>query len=240
MDGITDNTFLNSLSLTTRQQEEAAATTAAGSENELGQSAFLELMIAQLENQNPLEPQENSEFVAQLAQFSQVEGLDRLNNSFDGFAANTLSNQALQASSLVGSSVAVPTSTAELSQGSFVGGTFDVPATSSDVSVNIFSENGQLVETIPLGAQPAGEVSFRWDGNVIEVNGELSGFQSEDPIESGRFRFEVLSEQNGETEQLDTALTANVNSVTVNENNQLVLNLSGIGQVNLSEVRQFN
>ena len=239
MDGITDNAFLNSLSLTTRQQE-AAAAAPPSSENELGQSAFLELMIAQLENQNPLEPQENSEFVAQLAQFSQVEGIDRLNNSFDGFAANTLSNQALQASSLVGSSVAVPTSTAELSKGSFVGGTFTLPATSGDVSINIFSESGKLVETIPLGAQSAGDVSFRWDGNVIEINGELNDFRSADPIESGRFRFEVLSTQNGETEQLDTALTANVNSVTVDENNQLVLNLAGIGQVNLSEVKQFN
>ena len=238
MDGITDNTFLNSLSLTTRQQEEATAVE--GSQNELGQSAFLELMIAQLENQNPLEPQENSAFVAQLAQFSQVEGLDRLNNSFDGFAANTLSNQALQASSLVGSAVAVPASTAELTQGGFVGGTFSLPASSPDVSINVFSEAGQLLESISLGSQPAGELAFRWDGNVIEINGRLADFRSENPIESGRFRFEVLSTQNGETEQLDTALTANVNSVTVDENNQLVLNLSGIGQVNLSEVRQFN
>jgi flagellar basal-body rod modification protein FlgD len=50
----------------------------------------------------------------------------------------------------------------------------------------------------------------------------------------------VLASQNGEIEQLDTALTANVNSVTVNANNQLMLNLAGVGQVNLSEVKQFN
>lgn len=237
MDGITDSTVLSSLSLDARQQ---AKTAAAGSENELGQSAFLELMIAQLENQNPLDPQENSAFVAQLAQFSSVEGIDKLNNSFDTFASNAISNQALQASSLVGSSVAVPASNADLEEGSFVGGTFDVPSASGDVSINVFSESGQLLENIPLGAQPAGEVSFRWDGTRIEVNGQLNNFRSADPIQSGRFRFEVLASQNGEVEQLDTALTANVNSVTVNANNQLMLNLAGIGQVNLSEVRQFN
>jgi flagellar basal-body rod modification protein FlgD len=237
MDGITDSTVLSSLSLDARQQEKAAA---AGSENELGQSAFLELMIAQLENQNPLDPQENSAFVAQLAQFSSVEGIDKLNNSFDTFASNAISNQALQASSLVGSSVAVPASTADLEEGSFVGGTFDVPSASGDVSINVFSENGQLLENIPLGAQSAGEVSFRWDGTRIEVNGQLNDFRSTDPIQSGRFKFEVLASQNGEVEQLDTALTANVNSVTVNANNQLMLNLAGIGQVNLSEVKQFN
>jgi flagellar basal-body rod modification protein FlgD len=237
MDGITDNTLLNSLSMTNRQQEKAAA---AGSENELGQSAFLELMIAQLENQDPLDPQENSAFVAQLAQFSSVEGIDKLNNSFDSFAANAISNQALQASALVGSAVAVPATSADLEQGSFVGGTFDVPSASGDVSVNIFSESNELLESIPLGAQPSGEVSFRWDGTRIEVNGQLDNFRSTNPIESGRFRFEVLATQNGEIEQLDTALTANVNSVTVNANNQLMLNLAGVGQVNLSEVKQFN
>jgi flagellar basal-body rod modification protein FlgD len=237
MDGITDNTVLSSLSLNARQQEKAAA---AGSNNELGQSAFLELMIAQLENQNPLDPQENSAFVAQLAQFSQVEGIDKLNNSFDSFAANAISNQALQASSLVGSAVAVPATSANLDEGSFVGGTFNVPSASGDVKVNILSENGILLESIDLGAQPAGEISFRWDGTRMEVNGELDKFRSTDPIQSGRFRFEVLASQNGEVEQLDTALTANVNSVTVNANNQLMLNLAGIGQVNLSEVKQFN
>lgn len=237
MDGITDNALLSGLSLTTRQQEQVAET---GSGNELGQSAFLELMIAQLENQNPLEPQENSAFVAQLAQFSSVEGIDRLNNSFDSFASNAISNQALQASALVGSAVAVPTSSANLDEGGFIGGTIDVPASSSDVSINIFSESGQLLENIPLGAQPSGELAFRYDGTVIEVNGQLNNFRSDNPIQSGRFRFEVLSTQNGESEQLDTSLTANVNSVTVNGNNQLVLNLSGIGPVNLSEVRQFN
>ncbi len=188
MDGITDSTVLSSLSLDARQQAKAAA---AGSENELGQSAFLELMIAQLENQNPLDPQENSAFVAQLAQFSSVEGIDKLNNSFDTFASNAISNQALQASSLVGSSVAVPASTADLEEGSFVGGTFDVPSASGDVSINVFSESGQLLENIPLGAQSAGEVSFRWDGTRIEVNGQLNNFRSTDPIQSGRFRISV-------------------------------------------------
>jgi flagellar basal-body rod modification protein FlgD len=237
MDGITDNTLLNSLSMTTRQQEKTAAV---GSENELGQSAFLELMIAQLKNQDPLDPQENSAFVAQLAQFSSVEGIDKLNNSFDSFAANAISNQALQASALVGSAVAVPATSADLDQGGFVGGNFNVPSASGDVSVNIFSESGELLESIQLGAQPPGEISFRWDGTRIEVNGQLDKFRSTDPIESGRFRFDVLATQNGEVEQLDTALTANVNSVTVNANNQLMLNLAGVGQVNLSEVKQFN
>jgi len=243
MPDITTNNYLNSLTLDTRQQQEAAAANVSAENsdsNELGQTAFLELMITQLENQNPLSPQDNSEFVAQLAQFSSVEGLDRLNNSFDDFSANFISNQALQASSLVGTSVAVPTSQAQLFEGSFVGGNIDVPASTSDMTMNIYSQEGDLLEQIPMGGQEAGSLVFRWDGNRLEVNGELTAWESEESISSGDFRIEVIATQDGEPQQLDTALTANVNSVTVDSNNQLVLNLAGIGPVSINDIKQFN
>ena len=75
--------------------------------NEMGQDEFLKLMIAELNNQNPLDPQDNGEFIAQLAQFSTVEGLDKLNNTTETMSDGMRSSQALQASSLVGQSVIV-------------------------------------------------------------------------------------------------------------------------------------
>ncbi|MGH1440877.1 MAG: flagellar hook assembly protein FlgD [Cellvibrionaceae bacterium] len=239
MSDISTNPYLSSLSLNTSQQQETETTSTEDS-NELGQTAFLELMITQLENQNPLSPQDNSEFVAQLAQFSSVEGLDRLNNSFDDFSANFISNQALQASSLVGTSVAVPTSQAQLAEGGFVGGNIDVPASTSEMTMNVYDQDGSLLEAIPMGAQEAGSLVFRWDGTRLEINGELTDWRSEDPITSGDLRFEVIASQDGEPQQLDTALTANVNSVTVDSNNQLVLNLAGIGPVSINDIKQFN
>ena len=238
INSIADNSFLNSLSLQTREEEEAAAAEESG--NELGQTAFLELMITQMENQDPLSPQENSEFIAQLAQFSSVEGLERLNTNFDSFTSSFISNQALQASSLVGRSVSVPSSEAELAEGGIVGGTIDLPASTTDMSMNVYNEQGFLVEQIPMGAQAAGDVVFRWDGNRIEINGELTDWESDDPITSGDYRFEVIASQNGEPEQLETALTANVNSVTSDASGQLILNLSGIGAVSINDVKQFN
>jgi len=240
MPDISTNNYLNSLSLDTRQQQEAAAKAAESGGNELGQSAFLQLMITQLENQDPLSPQDNSEFVAQLAQFSSVEGIDRLNNSFDDFSSSFISNQALQASSLVGTSVSVPSSEAQLFEGSYVGGTISVPASTSDMTMNVYSQEGDLLEQIPMGQQSGGDLVFRWDGNRLEINGKLTEWSSEEPITSGDFRFEVLATQDGEPEQLDTALTANVNSVTVDSNNQLVLNLAGIGPVSINDIKQFN
>jgi flagellar basal-body rod modification protein FlgD len=211
-------------------------------DNELGQSAFLELMIAQLNNQDPLSPQENGDFIAQLAQFSSVEGIDRLNNNFDTFTNSFMSNQALQASSLVGSSVTVPASSTDLNAGSFVSGSIDLPASTSDMQVSIYDDSGALVDQIPLGSQSAGEVLFRWDGYNFETNGELLDWNSshEEGLPPGNYRFDVTATVDGEPTQLDTALSANVNSVTVGSDGQLTLNLAGMGSVNMSDVKQFN
>lgn len=217
------------------------------SNDELGQSAFLELMITQLNNQDPLSPQENGEFIAQLAQFSSVEGIERLNGNFESFNDSFLSNQALQASSLVGRAVSVPAEKTSLDPNGIVSGSFELPTAATNVSVNVYSEAGALVQTIPLGTLPSGEQSFRTDGLNFEVNGEIvdwtSDFSEDDmpeKLEPGVYRYEVTAVLDGEATQVDTALSANVNSVTVNPEGELVLNLAVLGSVKLSDVKQFN
>lgn len=231
----TANSFLSDVSIAKKNPAEEKS-------NELGQSAFLELMITQLENQDPLSPQENSEFIAQLAQFSSVESLDKLNNNFDSFANSFVANQALQASTLVGRSVTVPSDRTELTSGGVVSASVDVPSSSGNVSVNIYNEGGSLIDQIPLGLQPAGELVMRWDGNQAELNGEILDWttsQSEGVL-PGTYTFEVTAMVEGEEVQLETALSANVNSVTVGTNGGLTLNLAGIGAVPLSDIKQFN
>lgn len=205
--------------------------------NELGQSAFLELMIAQMNNQNPLSPQDNTEFVAQLAQFSSVEGLERLNNNFTNF----MSNNALQASSLVGRSVSVQTDKSTLYAGGVVSGSVELPASVGDMQMHIFDNAGALVQSIPIGMAETGENVFRWDGQYLEFNGELLGWEAGDKaVTSGEYRFEVTATQDGKKEALNTFLSANINSVTMAEGGSLILNLAGIGAVNVKEVKQFN
>jgi flagellar basal-body rod modification protein FlgD len=118
------NNVTDNLSITKKQETKKNT-------NELGQAAFLELMITQMNNQNPLSPQDNSEFVAQLAQFSSVEGLERLNTSFNSF----MSNNALQASSLVGRSVTVESDTSTLVKGGIVAGSVDLTYPTKDMKV---------------------------------------------------------------------------------------------------------
>lgn len=222
---VTDN-----LSITKRQDTNK-------NNNELGQAAFLELMITQMNNQNPLNPQDNSEFVAQLAQFSSVEGLERLNKNFSSF----MSNNALQASSLVGRNVTVETDTSTLQNGGIVAGSVDLPFAANDLTIKVYDASGALIQDIPIGDAAGGENVFRWDGQHIEVNGKLLEWEAgEAAVPAGEYKFEVTATQNGQPEALATSLSANVNSVTIGENGALILNLAGIGAVNVTEVKQFN
>ncbi len=235
-DAITGSSIYNDLSVTQKYKKEPEKN------DELGQKAFLKLMITQLENQDPLSPQENSEFIAQLAQFSSVESLDKLNNNFDSFTSSFIGNQALQASSLVGRTVTVPTEVTRLNEGSYVNAVIDVPSSVGELSLDIFDSSGALVEEISLGTQPEGELNLRWDGHLLESNGKLMDWSSshEGGLPPGVYRFVVTGNIEGKPSQLETSLSANVNSVTLGAEGQLMLNLAGVGPVKLSDVRQFN
>jgi len=242
VNGSTTSSVLDNLSIERRrnaeQQQEAA------NRDELGQTQFLELMIAQLENQDPLSPQENGEFIAQLAQFSSVEQLDNLNNSFGSFNDNFMSSQALQASALVGRSVNIETDETDLfaNGNNVVNGLIELPSSSNDVSVSIYNQAGALVETVPLGTMAAGNSQFRWDGRNFELNGNEFTWdgQNEEAAPPGRYRFEVNALVDGESEAVDFSLGVNVNSVTIGNDSTLTLNLAGAGSVALSDVKQIN
>jgi flagellar basal-body rod modification protein FlgD len=204
------------------------AAAAAKKTNDLGQDAFLKLMITQMKNQDPLSPQSNSEFVAQLAQFSSVQGIEKLNTNFNNFSSGFQSNQALQASALVGRSVSVESTTSILDMGGIISGSVNVPAATSDLKINIYASSGELKAQIPVGAAASGDLNFRFDGQNIEA------------LPADTYRFEVTATQSGQAQQLATNLSANVNSVTLGANGNLVLNLAGIGSVDISKVKQFN
>ncbi len=227
--------------LATYSVDKGSAEAAKKKSNDLGQDAFLQLMITQMKNQDPLSPQDNSEFVAQLAQFSSVEGLEKLNTNFNAFTGGFMSNQALQASSLVGSSVSVESKTSILSENDIISGTVTVPSTTSDLTINIYDAKGALAATVPVGAAPKGDMNFRFDGQSMEVNERLLDWTSGDKrLPAGEYRFEVLATQDGTAQQLATNLSANVNSVTVGTDGKLVLNLAGHGPTPISKVTQFN
>ena len=193
---------------------------------ELGKNEFLNLLVAQLNNQNPLEPQSNGEFIAQLAQFSQVEGIEKLNTSMGSLVTGYQSSQALQASSLVGRKVIIPSETAVVDTSQSFKASLVLPASSSNVYVNVYDKTGAGVSRVNLGDQAAGNVSFIWDGK--DSSGNL--------LPPGTYKFEAQASYAEGTKGLFTMLPANVDSVTLG-GSELMLNLAGLGSVPMSQVQ---
>ncbi|MCI0995126.1 flagellar hook assembly protein FlgD [Pseudomonas corrugata] len=203
-------------------------TGAATGKKELGKDAFLQLLVTQLKNQDPLSPQDNGEFVAQLAQFSSLEGITTLNDTVSGLASNYNSSQALQASSLVGRSVIAPGDKAVVDTSKSLNGTVVVPSAVSSVAVKIVDKDGKTVRTIDLGSQKAGNSAFIWDGKN----------DAGTTVEAGTYSFVASTTIDGQATSLITNLPATVSSVTISQTGgELMLNLAGLGSIALSKVQ---
>jgi flagellar basal-body rod modification protein FlgD len=195
----------------------------------MGQDAFLKLLITQLKNQSPLSPQDNTAFVAQLAQFSSLEGIQNLNKTVTALSNGMQSNQALQASSLVGRTVEVPTASGYLEKDRYVQGTMELETSTANLVMNIYDKDEKLVMTKNLGSQAAGDLPFAWDGT------NSAGTKAE----PGLYRFEVLAKDGKEATKVQTYIGANVNSVTIGANQAVMLNVNGVGSVALTDVKNI-
>jgi flagellar basal-body rod modification protein FlgD len=192
----------------------------------LGKDAFLQLLVTQMKNQNPLDPQDNGEFVAQLAQFSSLEGIQSLKESVDGILTGIGSSQALQATSLVGRSVIVASDKAVVDTTKSFNGQVVVPSNITEGKVTIKDKDGNVVKTIDLGAQKAGTADFIWDGK--NEKGEA--------VDPGTYTFSAETKVDGKAKTLATLLPAKVNSVSFQNGSEMMLDLAGIGKVGISKV----
>jgi len=198
--------------------------------NDLGRNEFLKLLVAQLENQDPTKPQENGEFIAQLAQFSSLEEAQRMTSSFSEFANAFQSTQHLQATSLVGRPVHVESDITALGESGAISVIADIPSTTSSARLSVYDSAGSLVDQFDLGAQEEGRAEFLWAG--FDAN--------EGRFPSGMYAFKVAISEGGESKSVPLYLSANVNSVTIEPGGALTLNLAGIGPTPMADVIQIN
>lgn len=197
---------------------------------DIGQGDFLKLMMTQLRNQDPFKPLDSGEFLSQIAQFSTVSGIQNLESLFSGLATNLVSNQALQASSLVGRDVLVPSDKGVLPTGEPMKGSIEVDAGVSNLVVGIYSGTGELVRRINLGTQTQGLVSYQWDGK------SESGTQ----MAPGVYTVKAEGQQGKDVISLQALAQAKVESVTLNnERGGIILNLAGLGSTEFSSVKQI-
>jgi len=208
-----------------------SSTAAATGGVSLGGTDFLTLMLAQLKNQDPTSPVDSNEFLDQLASLSEVQGITQLNSSFSALSSSLVSNQAMQASSLLGHQALVSSTTGTLAtSGATLSGAVNVTATSPQVTVNIANSAGVLVQSVNLGAQPAGLANFSWNGQ------QSDGSQAP----AGTYTLSATSGGASGT-ALSTLVNGTVNSVTMGSGSTgLTLNIAGLGSVPFSSVQQIS
>tara|TARA_R110002096_G_scaffold5085_17_gene23741 strand:+ start:215 stop:895 length:681 start_codon:yes stop_codon:yes gene_type:complete len=195
----------------------------------LEQEQFLELMLTQLQNQDPLKPMESGEFLGDLAQFGTVSGIGELKDSFNSLAASLQSSQALQASTMVGRNVLIERDTVKLAEQAQVPFALELPNAASDVRITIADATGQTVRQFSLGAQDQGLVDFEWDG--LMTDGERAV--------PGTYTLSASALIDGASEAVPTFIQAPVESVTLSRDGQPpVLNLTDIGAVELGTIKR--
>lgn len=198
--------------------------------NAANKNEFLQLMVAQLKNQDPLSPQDGTAFLSQLAQFSQVDGIQQLNTTMTNMAGSYRSGQALQASALVGRSVQVESGAGDLGATTPLTGTITVPASSGDVSVQIEAADGSIIRRLNLGQHAAGDLAFKWDG-ITDAGTRAA---------AGTYNVVASTAMDGKETQLQTFLSSNVDSVTIDKQGNTVLNVANVGPVSLDQVKKID
>jgi flagellar basal-body rod modification protein FlgD len=205
------------------------ATTTAGS-NALGKNEFLKLLTTQLQYQDPLSPMDNSEFIAQLAQFSQVEQLQGVGSRLDTLLIAQASANQLNTASLVGREIRFRSDAITVT-GTGAPTSFEVTldAAATSGSAVITDSSGRTVRTIQLGLRNAGTSEVEWDG--LDQNGK--------PVPAGDYVV-TLSAAAADKSKVGTSLSVRGVVAGVTFENQAPELLVAGRQVKMSDVVQIN
>jgi flagellar basal-body rod modification protein FlgD len=195
--------------------------------DQLGQAQFMQLMIAQLRNQDPTKPMDPSDFLGQLAQFGTVSGIQDMQKSLSTLSDALRSSQVLGGTSLVGHDVLADASEAAIGDVGYIAGATGIPEGATAASIVITDGSGQLIRKMPISPQ-AGETGFVWDGTT--------DLGTRAP--PGNYHVSAIASVGGKQEQLATQLVGHVGSVSIDPKSlSLTLN-TDLGPILLSRVRR--
>ncbi|MFL9917718.1 flagellar hook assembly protein FlgD [Paraburkholderia fungorum] len=152
----------------TNSASSATGSTSGTSATDL-QTTFLQLLVAQLQNQDPTNPMDSSQMTSQLAQINTVSGISQLNTTLSSLATQMSAGQQSQAALLIGSSVLAPGSSITVASGKTTEFGVQLANAASDMQVVVKNSAGKIVNTIDLGAQAAGTVPVSW--NPVDSTG---------------------------------------------------------------------
>ena len=197
----------------------------------MGQSQFLTLFTTQLKNQTPLDPVKNEAFVAQLAQFSQLEATTSMKQSLENMVASMQGDRMLAGSALIGRKVGVPNGPAVLLNGQPVSANIDLPTGADGLKLEVQNDKGQTVRTQIFGPQMTGSASLSWDGLDDAGNS----------MPDGNYRFIATMTSGGKTTQPAVNTLATVRSVSSagTADNTWLLEVDGGRTVSLNDVKRI-
>ncbi len=160
----------------------AATKTAGQTSADAQQDRFLKLLVAQLNNQDPMNPMDNAQMTSQMAQINTVSGISQLNETMKSISAQFNAMQALQGTALIGHDVLIESNTLSINDGK-AKGSIDLSGKADKVKVEILSPGGQVLDTLELGGMGEGRHAFEWDASkytgtsspTFKVTASLSG-----------------------------------------------------------------
>jgi flagellar basal-body rod modification protein FlgD len=205
----------------------AATSTTASSQLAATQDRFLALLVAQMKNQDPLNPMDNAQVTSQMAQLSTVSGINQLNATVQALSASMASAQSLQAASMIGHAALVPGTQIDLLKGQS-DAAVELTQPADKVTVTISDSKGNAVRTLQLGAQDAGVINFKWDG--MDNTGAA--------VADGAYKFSATAVLGGKSSTPTTLSYGLVSSVSLTSNGAM-LNMGTLGEVGLDAVRQI-
>lgn len=224
---ISGNSYLDSLS---NVKTSSSATTTGKTNDTLDQAAFLKLLTTQMTTQDPFNPVDNTQMVAQMAQFSSVAGIAEMNKSLKTIAGGMEASRVGGAASWIGKAALIGSKTAApLSDGAYAG-TVTLPKDAAQVNISLVDGSGKVVYTGTATDVPKGDVPFYWDGKDQDGNA-VPG-----PLTISVFAKDAQAQT---MKDYATASWATVNSVTSPTSGSTKLNTS-MGSFSPSDVLQLS
>ena len=200
---------------------------AVATQNQAGaEDRFLKLLVAQMQNQDPLNPMDNAQVTSQMAQIQSVNGIEKLNRSVEGLGSQFAQMSALQGAALVGRDVIVPGNRLVSNDEGLVQGGFELSGPADSVKVEVLNAGGRVIDTIDLGAQPSGRHGFEWTppAGVDAATGDS---------------FRVVA-RNGAANVGFTPLMRDRVDAVIAGGDTLTLELRNSGSVPYDQIRAFN
>jgi flagellar basal-body rod modification protein FlgD len=199
--------------------------------DKLGQSDFLKLMTTQLQNQDPFAPMDNGDFIAQMAQFSTVTGIQDMNASLGKLVEEFDQARIATASNLLGHSVLVPGNIGRPDDEGQLHGVLDLPEATISTQLNyVDADTNNSLFKEDLGPRAAGLVGFKWSDIPEEILAS-----------NKRIKIEALIDTGNGPEQLSPSIYSKVISASVGtgETKQVLLNVEDYGDLDVSSAVNF-